>query len=106
MPSESSPVSTLDQETHQLFSDLLSFYKEELEGENNNFISISAKGTGNTTKIDALKALADETVECYKRGSRLLQPVPAAWGAYRAFCVGYVEFHVLSVRYRLDELFL
>lgn len=60
----------------------------------------------NVTKIEALRKLADETVQGYKRASQLLRSVPEAWEAYQAFCVGYVRFHALSVRYKLDQLHL
>lgn len=88
---------------HPLSSDLLSFFKEELAGENLNFVSMSAS-SNNVTKIEALKRLADEVAQCYSRASQLLQSTPAAWEAFRAFCVGYVGFHSLSVRYKLDQL--
>lgn len=84
-------------------NDLLSFYKEELAGENLNFVSMSAS-SDNVTKIEALGRLADEVIQCYTRASQLLQSTPAAWEAFRAFCVGYVGFHSLSVRYKLDQL--
>lgn len=86
-----------------LSSDLLSFFKEELAGETLNYVSMSAKANG-INKLQALKKLADETAQCYQRASQLLQSIPEAWDAFREFAVGYVEFHVLSVRYKLDQL--
>ncbi|KAF9442113.1 terpenoid synthase [Macrolepiota fuliginosa MF-IS2] len=84
-------------------NDMLSFYKEELRGETLNYISLIA-GSNGIAKLEALKKLANETAECYERGCRLLESCPKALNAYRSFCVGYVEFHALSVRYKLDQL--
>ncbi|KAF9449632.1 terpenoid synthase, partial [Macrolepiota fuliginosa MF-IS2] len=84
-------------------NDLFSFFKEELDGETVNYISLSA-GSNGITKFEALRKLANETAECYERGYRLLETSPDAWKAYRSFCVGYVAFHSLSVRYKLDQL--
>ncbi|KAF9444803.1 terpenoid synthase [Macrolepiota fuliginosa MF-IS2] len=84
-------------------NDLLSFFKEELAGETLNFVSMSASANG-ITKVEALRRLANKAARCYERGSGLLRSSPDAWNAYRAFCVGYVGFHVLSVRYKLDQL--
>ncbi|KAF9444212.1 terpenoid synthase [Macrolepiota fuliginosa MF-IS2] len=84
-------------------NDLFSFFKEEVSGETLNFVSMSAEVHG-ITKIEALRKLASETAQCYERGSGLLRASPDAWNAYRSFCVGYVGFHALSVRYKLDQL--
>ncbi|KAF5346860.1 hypothetical protein D9756_010553 [Leucocoprinus leucothites] len=84
-------------------NDLLSFYKEEFEGESVNFVSMSAKENGNT-KVEALKQLADATAECYERAVQLLQSSPEALNAFRGFCIGFVAFHSLSVRYKLNNL--
>lgn len=84
-------------------SDLFSFFKEELAGETVNYVSRTAKSSG-ISKIEVLKQLADENVRCYQRGTRLFQSVPEAWKAFRGFAVGYVEFHALSIRYKLDQL--
>ncbi|KAF9444205.1 hypothetical protein P691DRAFT_678032, partial [Macrolepiota fuliginosa MF-IS2] len=84
-------------------SDLLSFLKEELAGKTLNFISMSASANG-ITKAEALRKLANKAARYYERGSSLFRSSPDAWNAYRAFCVGYVGFHVLSVRYKLDQL--
>ncbi|KAF5346890.1 hypothetical protein D9756_010561 [Leucocoprinus leucothites] len=84
-------------------NDLLSFYKEELDGESVNFVSMSAKANG-INKVEALKQLADATTECYQRAAQLLQSSPEALNAFRGFCIGYVAFHSLSVRYKLSHL--
>ncbi|KAF5346820.1 hypothetical protein D9756_010548 [Leucocoprinus leucothites] len=85
-------------------NDLLSFYKEELDGESVNFISMNAKANG-ISKIEALKQLADATAESYKRGAQLLESCPEALSAYQGCGVGYIAFHSLSrVRYKLNHL--
>ncbi|KAJ3562901.1 hypothetical protein NP233_g9290 [Leucocoprinus birnbaumii] len=84
-------------------NDILSFYKEELNGESVNFVSISANAKG-VTKVEALKQLADHTAGCYQRCSKLLQSSPEALSAFRDFCVGEIVFHFLSPRYKLHEL--
>ncbi|KAJ3570799.1 hypothetical protein NP233_g4171 [Leucocoprinus birnbaumii] len=84
-------------------NDLLSFYKEELDGESLNFVSMSTQVNG-MTKIEALQQLADTTAECYHRAAQLLQSSPRSYEAFRAFCVGYVGFHSLSPRYKLTQL--
>lgn len=84
-------------------NDLLSFYKEELEGESVNFITMSANENG-ISKIEALKQLADTTAECYQRGVQLLKSCPEALNAFQSFCVGFFAFHSLSVRYKLNDL--
>ncbi|KXN84673.1 Trichodiene synthase [Leucoagaricus sp. SymC.cos] len=84
-------------------NDLFSFYKEELAGETVNFVSLYANAHG-IPKLDALKRLAEETAQCYQRGSQLLQSHPEAWKAFRATCAGYIKFHASSPRYKLDQL--
>jgi hypothetical protein len=86
-------------------SDLLSFYKEELEGEDINFVSMSAKAKG-ISKIEVLRQLADDHVECYRRGINLLQSSPKALEAFKNYCAGYVTCHAVGPRYKLDQLCL
>ncbi|KIK54183.1 hypothetical protein GYMLUDRAFT_1024248 [Collybiopsis luxurians FD-317 M1] len=87
-------------------NDILSFYKEELNGETVNYISLLAKSRG-CEKRCALQIVIDETVEAHSKALRILDSDKAALDAYRSFASGYVEFHVaLDNRYRLDELML
>jgi hypothetical protein len=96
-------IRSLLQCRQSLPSDLISFFKEELAGETINYVSLSAQSKG-VTKLEALQILADETAQCYIRASRLLEPYPEAWKAFRAFCVGYIGYHVQTPRYKLDQL--
>ncbi|KXN81005.1 Trichodiene synthase [Leucoagaricus sp. SymC.cos] len=84
-------------------NDLLSFYKEELAAESANFVSMHARAEG-VSKIEALARLADSTAACYHRGIKLLQSRPEALNAFKSFCSGYIGFHALSPRYKLDQL--
>jgi hypothetical protein len=86
-------------------SDILSFYKEELAqaGDNINFVSLSSKAKG-ISKIEVLRQLVDDSVECYRRGFKLLQASPKALDAYKSYCAGYIKFHTFSPRYKLDQL--
>ncbi|KZV99794.1 terpenoid synthase [Exidia glandulosa HHB12029] len=84
-------------------NDILSFYKEELAGETVNQVSLLAVAQGRS-KADVLAALVAGCVSAHERTQRLLQPHPEALKAYLAFARGYIEFHVVTKRYRLHEL--
>ncbi|KAF5390791.1 hypothetical protein D9757_004431 [Collybiopsis confluens] len=87
-------------------NDIFSFYKEELAGENVNYVSLWAKSRG-CDKIQALYGIIQETAEAHEKVIRILEGEPAALEAYYNFAYGYVGFHtVLDRRYRLDELML
>ena len=84
-------------------SDVLSFYKEELAGETVNRISLLAACSG-TTKMTAVRRVADEATEAYGRIYSILSAHKPAQQAFLKFSVGYVGFHTGLKRYRLDEL--
>ncbi|KZV79138.1 terpenoid synthase [Exidia glandulosa HHB12029] len=84
-------------------NDILSFYKEELAGETVNQVSLLAVAQGRS-KADVLAALVAGCVAAHERAQRLLKPHPEALKAYLAFARGYIEFHVVTKRYRLHEL--
>ncbi|KAF9456360.1 isoprenoid synthase domain-containing protein [Collybia nuda] len=84
-------------------NDLLSFYKEELDGETVNRISLLA-ACHQISKIEALGRLADEAVEAHQRILRILSSDAEARTAYLMFCQGFVGFHTSFKRYKLDEL--
>ena len=83
-------------------SDILSFYKEELEGETGNYIHDRANVT-QTSPRDTLLALIDDTVGAHERIRATLGPGPAR-DAWDAFAQGYISFHVGSPRYRLRDI--
>lgn len=87
-----------------LHNDLLSFYKEEIAGEECNLVSYLHKGcTNGASKVDVLEWVMQRAVHSYRRSLELLQ-TEAARDAMRAFAQGYLDFHLQSKRYRLVEM--
>ncbi|TFK39594.1 isoprenoid synthase domain-containing protein [Crucibulum laeve] len=84
-------------------NDILSFYKEECDGESSNHISVVAMLRG-LPKTIALALLAEETAAAHNRALHILKPHPEAYDAYEKYSHGYVQFHTTSSRYRLHEL--
>ncbi|KAJ3570608.1 hypothetical protein NP233_g4287 [Leucocoprinus birnbaumii] len=84
-------------------NDITSFYKEELAGENENNVSLLAK-LHDRTKLDQLRVLADDVVQCHHNTCAILKDWKEAYGDYMLFWSGYVPFHAASKRYRLMEL--
>jgi len=84
-------------------SDITSFYKEELAGENENTVSLLAK-VNNRTKMDQLRVLSDQVVKCHHDTCAILKDRKEAYGDYLLFWSGYVSFSAASKRYRLSEL--
>lgn len=83
-------------------NDILSFYKEELVGETNNFVHDRVHVTGKDVK-GALLDILNETVNAVARARLILQGEKerAIW---ERFLQGYVAFHFLSPRYKLAAL--
>lgn len=86
-----------------LQNDLLSFYKEELTGEECNLASYLNMFRGGESKIDVLEWLMERAVACYNRALQLLKREDAK-AALRAFGQGYLDFHFQSKRYKLAEI--
>ncbi|TFK39619.1 isoprenoid synthase domain-containing protein, partial [Crucibulum laeve] len=84
-------------------NDILSFYKEECNGESSNHVSVVAMLHG-LPKTTALELLAEETAAAHNRALQILKPHPEAYDAYDKYSHGYVRFHAASRRYRLHEL--
>ncbi|KAJ4490603.1 isoprenoid synthase domain-containing protein, partial [Lentinula aciculospora] len=85
-------------------NDILSFYKEELNGESVNHISLLAFCRG-CSKTHAFHSLIQETIEAHQKIVRILESDKRALDSYRKFASGYVYFHTsLDSRYRLNEL--
>ncbi|KAH9934269.1 Trichodiene synthase-domain-containing protein [Fomitopsis serialis] len=84
------------------FSDILSFYKEELAGETGNYVSDRSKACGRSRE-ETLQEIVDETVVLVTRIRGILGdgPVRDAW---ESFAKGWLTFHLCSPRYRLKEL--
>ncbi|KAK0446774.1 hypothetical protein EV421DRAFT_1791273 [Armillaria borealis] len=84
-------------------NDVLSFYKEEVAGEELNRVSLLAL-CDSSTKIDVLRQLVDSTVEAHNNISDILKPNEEALDAYLSFSDGYIWAHAGLSRYRLKEL--
>ncbi|KAF8895556.1 isoprenoid synthase domain-containing protein [Infundibulicybe gibba] len=90
-------------------NDIFSFYKEELEGEVNNLVSLIAKvtsGPNEGNKIEALKYLVERSVSGARRIAKVLESKPEAHAIVtKNFLVGYIGVYALSrQRYKLDDL--
>ncbi|KAF8993452.1 hypothetical protein BDQ17DRAFT_1252929 [Cyathus striatus] len=84
-----------------LTTDIMSFYKEELQGEDFNYISLVGKMQG-LGKLDALKLVTHDTASAHERVLDMLNG--EAYTCYKAYIQGYVAFHALCRRYKLDQL--
>lgn len=82
---------------------MLSFYKEEVNGEDNNYISIMSKHRG-VRKIETLEQLANLVASSYEAANNILRTSSAAHAAWGRFAQGYVGFHASYARYRLHEV--
>ncbi|KAL4260598.1 trichodiene synthase family protein [Pleurotus pulmonarius] len=87
-------------------NDVLSFYKEEVNGEDQNIISILSMQHG-VPKTVILEQLADQVASNYVSANDILRTSSdAAQADWRRFARGYVSFHVsYGTRYRLHEVF-
>ena len=88
--------------TLYLFSDVLSFYKEQLEGERDNYIYNRALVT-NRDVDTVLSDVIDEVVKSINAVRDILQgeEEKATW---ETFLKSYTAFHYMTPRYRLTEL--
>ena len=85
------------------FSDVLSFYKEELAGESLNYISLRAK-INKTTKLEELKNVVNDCLGALRQIQQLEQDFPAVCGPLAPCWPGYLRFHLSAPRYKLLEL--
>ncbi len=83
---------------------MLSFYKEELQGEETNLVSTTACCFG-LRKDVVLRDLSNEIIESDTNVLSMLKGDAIALKAYNGFTERYVAFHRSLPRYRLDELF-
>ncbi|KAG2369199.1 isoprenoid synthase domain-containing protein [Suillus spraguei] len=84
-------------------NDIFSYYKEEIDGESANYLSLMAASRA-LSKPDALRKLVEKTVHAYHNVLEFLRPRPEAYGAYVTFFEGYVRFHTTLRRYKLEEV--
>ncbi|GJE84887.1 terpene cyclase [Phanerochaete sordida] len=82
-------------------NDVLSFYKEELVGETENFIHNRARITGKGVEA-ALMDTMEDAVDAVNRARKILRGDERQ--AWESFMEGYVMFHFLTPRYKLEKL--
>jgi hypothetical protein len=83
-------------------NDILSFYKEELAGEEDNFVHMRAKISGKSV-ICTLEDICDETIQLIDNISATLAD-ESAHSVFQDYIAGYLRFHMSTTRYRLEEL--
>ncbi|KAG5729149.1 Trichodiene synthase [Termitomyces sp. T112] len=83
-------------------NDVLSFYKEEMDGELHNYCQTMARVTGEGP-LKILQDVSDETIVVAKRAYRILKDSPAAQKAFKEYEQGYIRFHLDVAHYRLPE---
>jgi hypothetical protein len=94
-----------DNGSYDSISDVLSFYKEELAGENGNYISNEASQRGEN-KNPVFRKLAHDVSLCISNTTNILEGSGEAKAALQRFIGGYVSFHTsFDSRYHLDDLF-
>ena len=80
----------------------LSFYKEELAGEINNFVHDRARVTSKEVQ-EVLQDILDDVIAAVARARLILQGTKEK-ETWERFLAGYVAFHFLSPRYKLAAL--
>jgi len=86
-----------------VFSDILSFYKEEMAGDTANYLTLMAASRG-ITKLDALHEIIDKAMQVHHNILECLKPYKEAFGAYVSYFHGYIQFHLVAPRYKLGEI--
>ncbi|KAG8911847.1 hypothetical protein FRC00_005736 [Tulasnella sp. 408] len=81
----------------------LSFYKESLAGETDNYVHLRAAAE-EKSPIQILHELSGEVIDTVRRITYVVSPDPELAEIWRQFIHGYLEFHVKTPRYRLREL--
>ncbi|KAF8067792.1 isoprenoid synthase domain-containing protein [Lyophyllum atratum] len=85
-----------------LTNDILSFYKEHLAGETNNYVHNRAYVTQKSI-YDTLRDVARDALAAHARVTRILQSTDA-YNSWKSFVNGYLAFHVTQERYLLCDL--
>ena len=89
--------------TASTLSDVYSFYKEVLEGDTGNYISVRAQCQG-ISAVTALQQLVDEVVKSDAQACKILEIDQVALDIWKKFTYGNAVFHLSCDRYRLPEL--
>ena len=83
-------------------SDLFSFYKEALAGDDGNFVSRYARIQGKTP-YEALDVIVDRLI-LRDETVRTILGAGKARDAWDSFTAGFTQFHILAPRYRMHEV--
>ncbi|KAG5728716.1 Trichodiene synthase [Termitomyces sp. T112] len=87
-----------------LGNDVLSFYKETLANETDNYIHCRALVDGKSVD-DTLSDISHDAIAAYSRVSTVLRSKsPSAYESWKTFANGYISWHLDAPRYRLKEL--
>ena len=87
------------------YSEVFSFYKEQLANDNTNHISLIVHLRG-WTRLEALEYFAESAVRSSRVTEQILSAHPEAYEIYtRSFLPGYIGFHAAAMeRYKLNDL--
>ncbi|KAI0824364.1 terpenoid synthase [Trametes gibbosa] len=84
-------------------NDILSSYKEALDGETDNYVHLRANAS-NRDPLTVLRDLCEETLDTIRRVDAITASDPPLAKIWRGFLMGYTEFHFRAKRYRLNDL--
>lgn len=84
-------------------NDIISYYKEEIEGDTTNYLSLMAASRA-IAKEDALHELIETTVQAHHNILECLRPYTEAYDAYVSFSKGSVKFYTAAKRYKVKEI--
>ncbi|GJJ13593.1 hypothetical protein Clacol_007849 [Clathrus columnatus] len=87
-------------------NDILSFYKEELAGEDDNFVHMRAKVSGRKGIVVTLREICEETLILIDCISDTLSGTPEHLAVFQGFIIRYIRFHTSTTRYQLKELMM
>lgn len=78
-------------------------YKEEIEGDTTNYVSLVAASRG-FTKQDAVCEIISKTVQAHHNVLKCLEQHSEAYEAYVNSCHGYIKVHAALRRYKLEDI--
>ncbi|KZV75179.1 terpenoid synthase [Peniophora sp. CONT] len=81
-------------------NDILSFYKEELDGEQHNYCQMMSR-VSNRPSIKVLEDISHEAVSAAKCAEQIMEDSPVALKAFKELQQGFIRFHLDVARYRL-----
>ncbi|KAF9458808.1 isoprenoid synthase domain-containing protein, partial [Collybia nuda] len=84
-------------------NDLMSFPKEQLAGERNNYVHVRARTEGKSP-MEVLAELNQELHMSRKLICAALSLIPGASTVWSAFENGYIKWHLIQERYKLAEM--